>query len=250
MIPKMEQSGLGWKNRWGHRIFTFVCGLKNRLLRAAAWKPILRSLRPSLSGALGILILTSCESMDYYRGAGKFDTVVLDAGHGGYDMGGRAIFGVNEKSITLDIVERISEILIQKGYHVILTRKSDVFIPLGERTSISNRTPNSIFVSIHINWSGNRRAHGLETYYYAPNSRRLAANILQAVGCSYSTPIRGIKFARFHVLRCNLRPAVLCELGFDSNRYENGLLQHSQHRQVLAEAVAQGIIHEEKGRIP
>lgn len=196
------------------------------------------------------LILTSCKSMDYYRGTGKFNTIVLDAGHGGYDMGGRAAFGANEKTLALDIVEKINTILCSKGYHVILTRSNDTFIPLGERTAISNHILNSIFVSIHINWSGNRRIHGLETYYYLPNSRRLAGNILREIGQVYPTPIRGVKFARFHVLRYNLRPAVLCELGFDSNRSENRLLQTAHHRQLLAEAVARGIIAEAEGRIP
>ncbi|PWU10548.1 MAG: N-acetylmuramoyl-L-alanine amidase [Verrucomicrobia bacterium] len=200
---------------------------------------------------LGILILTSCEGMDYYHGTGKFNTVVLDAGHGGYDMGGRAVYGeMNEKILALDIVKRINAILCHKGYHTILTRTDDTFIPLGKRTEISNHTPNSIFVSIHINWSRNRSAHGLETFYYLPNSRRLATNILREIGQVYATPIRGVKFARFHVLRYNLRPAVLCELGFDSNRFENGLLRKAQHRQSLAEAVARGIILEAEGRIP
>ncbi len=199
---------------------------------------------------LSILFLTSCQSMDYYRGTGKFNTVVLDAGHGGHDVGGRAAFGVSEKTLALDIVEKISTILCNKGYHVILTRSDDTFVSLGERTAISHHTPNSIFISIHINWSGNRRVHGLETYYYLPNSRRLATNILREIGQVYSTPIRGVKFARFHVLHYNLRPAVLCELGFDSNRFENRLLQTAQHRQLLAEAVARGIIAEAEGRIP
>lgn len=221
MIPKMEQGGFERRTVW------LYCAL-----------------------ALGILILTSCQSLEYYRGAGKFDTILLDAGHGGYDYGGRAAFGVNEKMLTLDIVLRLAPILSRAGYHVILTRNNDEFISLGKRTAISNVTTNSIFVSIHINWSDNRRARGLETYYYAPNSQRLASNILWELSRVCATPIRGVKFAKYHVLRYNSRPAVLCELGFDSNSSENRLLQNEKHRQLLAEAVARGILQEARGRIP
>lgn len=199
---------------------------------------------------LSISLLTSCESFQYYHGAGTFHTVILDAGHGGYDVGGRPAYGIYEKDINLDIVQRLAPILRNKGYHVVLTRNSDSFIPLATRIAISNNTPNSIFISVHTNWSRNRYARGLETYYYVPNSRRLAANILRELNTVSLTSIRGVKFAKYYVLRHNLQPAVLCEVGFDSNRAENSLLQNARHRQSLAEAIAQGIVCEAQGRLP
>jgi N-acetylmuramoyl-L-alanine amidase len=91
--------------------------------------------------------------------------VVIDAGHGGHDPGASAN-GISEAELTLDVALRLSR-LLQKlpGVEVVLTRSTDVFIPLEERTAIANREGADLFLSIHANASRNLKARGVETYY-------------------------------------------------------------------------------------
>jgi N-acetylmuramoyl-L-alanine amidase len=105
--------------------------------------------------------------------------IVIDAGHGGHDPG--AMFGRNaEAAITLDIALRLEKLLLkQPGIEVVLTRRTDVFVPLQERTELANREGADLFVSIHVNASENRSARGVETYLLdfasSPDDEAIAA---------------------------------------------------------------------------
>ncbi len=200
---------------------------------------------------LACFFLSACGSFSSHRiGTGFFDTVVIDAGHGGDDRGARAVKGNHEKVLALDISQRVSRILRASGLRVVETRTGDYFVPLDKRVSISNRLRDSVFVSIHLNWARRSRASGVETFFYSPRSSRLAANIQREIVRPYGAKNRGIKPGRFYVLRKNNRPAVLVEMGFVSNSNENNSLQKSNIRQKLAEAVARGILAEKNGRVP
>lgn len=207
-------------------------------------------LRLIFVGATALLVGCAGFEGGYGSGAGRFDTVILDPGHGGHDPGARAISGSREKVLALDTSKRIARILRSRGVRVIETRASDYFVPLPRRVQISNRSGNAIFVSIHYNWSRRRGASGIEIFYFNPKSRRLAANVLKETLRAYPTINRGVKTARFHVLRNNRRPAILCELGFLSNPTDNNQVQKAAIRQRLAERVAAGILAEKAGRIP
>ncbi len=198
------------------------------------------------------VFLVGCAGFEgrYGPGAGNFDTVVLDAGHGAHDPGARAVSGSREKVLALDTSQRLAKILRRKGLRVIETRNTDVFVPLPRRVEISNRTGNSIFVSIHYNWARRRGAKGIEVFYHSDRSERLAANVLKEMLRAYPTTNRGVKTARFHVLRNNRRPAILCELGFLSNSQDNAQVQKPAVRQRLAERIAAGILAEKVGRVP
>ncbi len=191
-------------------------------------------------------LLSSCSSPfgEYGSGTGHFDTVVVDAGHGAHDRGAKAVSGSPEKVVALDTARRLAKILRSKGFHVIETRTSDYFVPLGGRVAVSNRARSAIFVSIHYNWARRSGARGLEVYYYSPRSYRLAANIKQQILKAYPTQDRGVKRNNYYVLRNNRRPAVLCELGFLSNPQDNRYAQNATYRQRLAERIAAGIIAE------
>jgi N-acetylmuramoyl-L-alanine amidase len=197
-------------------------------------------------------LLSSCASTgrNYGPGAGFFDTVVVDAGHGGHDDGARARTGSYEKTLTLDTARRLAARLRGCGFHVIETRTSDKFISLPQRVAISNRSGRAVFVSVHYNWTQRRAARGIEIYYNSRRSMRLAANILKDVLGAYRTNNRGIKSGRYHVLRNNQKPSVLCELGFVSNPKENRLLQSASVRQQLADRIAAGVVAEKAGRQP
>lgn len=198
------------------------------------------------------MVLSSCETTGgkYGPGAGVFDTVIVDAGHGGADQGAKSCHGAPEKVLTLDTARRLTAVLREHGLQVIETRQGDYSVPLCNRTAISNKSGRAVFVSIHYNWVKRSAPHGVEIYYSDIRSVRLAANILKETLGAYPTTNRGIKSRRLYVLRNNQKPAVLCELGFISSPGENRSIQSPKVRQHLAELVATGILAERAGRIP
>src|SRR5260370_38419010 len=100
----------------------------------------------------------------------SFKTVVVDAGHGGKDNGAYRKFGGAEKIATLDVAKRLARKLRESQLKIVMTRSTDVFIPLEQRVAIENEQKNSIFVSIHFNDSRRRGIHGFETYCHSANS--------------------------------------------------------------------------------
>src|SRR5213082_349838 len=108
-----------------------------------------------------------------------FSTVVVDAGHGGKDSGAYRRYGPPEKLVTLDVAERLNRNLRESELKTVMTRSSDVFIPLDERVDIENAQKNAVFVSIHFNDSRRRGIRGFETYYHSSASFDLANRIQQ-----------------------------------------------------------------------
>src|SRR5437763_1485487 len=108
---------------------------------------------------------------------GQSRTVVIDAGHGGHDRGGVPGQRISEKDKTLDVAQRLKRILQARGYRVVMTRDSDVFVALGTRVAIANSYRDAVFVSIHFNCASRVAANGIETYYYRGDSASLAASI-------------------------------------------------------------------------
>jgi N-acetylmuramoyl-L-alanine amidase len=168
-------------------------------------------------------------------------TIVIDAGHGGFDRGGVPGQRIAEKDKTLDVALRLRRILQADGYRVVMTRDRDVFIPLGTRTAIANAYRGASFVSIHFNCSSRAGANGIETYYYRSDSANLAASIHRNVVAGAPTENRGIRRRGFFVLRRTAIPSVLVECGFLTNPTEGRLAQSDSYRQQLAERIARGI---------
>jgi N-acetylmuramoyl-L-alanine amidase len=193
-------------------------------------------------------------------------TVVLDAGHGGFDQGARCLLG-NEKDFALDVVVRARDLLVKAGYNVRLTRSADVFVSLEDRAAFANRQSNSLFVSVHFNSGAREDAEGIETYSLAPRgvpstndavvslvdfqpclgNARDAENIALATAmhAALITKLgvndRGIKRARFIVLRDVNVPGVLIEGGFLSNAQDRIRVATPVYRQILAQAIVQGV---------
>ena len=96
----------------------------------------------------------------------KAPLIVIDAGHGGKDLGAKGHRGLREKDVNLAIALRLKDILKSRyKYRVILTRKNDIFIPLPGRGKIANDSNADVFISVHANAASRRGAHGIETYY-------------------------------------------------------------------------------------
>lgn len=168
--------------------------------------------------------------------------VMLDPGHGGRDPGAVGN-GLQEKEINLFISRRVQRTLEQRGYRVALTRNSDVEIDLQPRVDIAERANATIFVSIHANAISLSRpeVNGLETYYFS-SGRNLARSIQSSVLRSTDLRDRGVRQARFYVLRNTSMPAVLVETGFITGREDAARFRSTAAREQIADAIAQGII--------
>ncbi len=176
-----------------------------------------------------------------------FNTVVVDAGHGGKDNGAYRRFGGAEKIATLDVAKRLDRKLRESQLKTVMTRSTDVFISLDQRVAIENAQKNSIFVSIHFNDSRRRGIHGFETYYHAASSSELANRIQSKLTTIRNSANRGVHVANFHVLRLAMYPAVLVECGFLSNRREGGGARDSEFRELLADKIAEAIVEQRYG---
>jgi N-acetylmuramoyl-L-alanine amidase len=176
-----------------------------------------------------------------------FTTVVVDAGHGGKDAGASRRSGPPEKAATLDVAQRLNRKLRESGFRTVMTRSSDVFVPLDRRVEIGNRQDNSIFISVHFNDSGRRGIHGFETYYASPYARGLAQRIQGRLLTLPGASNRGVHTANFRVVRNALYPSVLVECGFLSNRKEGSRAGSASYRELLADKIAEAIAEERHG---
>src|SRR5438132_12352339 len=167
--------------------------------------------------------------------------VVIDAGHGGFDRGGIPGQRVAEKTMTLDVAQRLKEVLTAYGYRVVMTRDSDVFVPLGTRVAIANSYRNAIFVCIHFNAARRGSASGIETYFYSSQSLPLASAIHYYVAGGAPSSNRGVRRRGFYVLRRTTIPSVLVECGFLTNAAEANYAQSADYRQKLAEEIGRGV---------
>jgi N-acetylmuramoyl-L-alanine amidase len=198
---------------------------------------------------------------------GKVQTVVLDAGHGGHDKGQVSRYGA-EKDFALDVARKLRPILQAKGLRVIMTREGDYFVPLEVRAQIANSAHNAIFVSIHFNATNDDpNATGFEIFSFTPRGApstsdgtaaassvnvqpgsSVDAQSLALSACIYHSVLgqlreydRGIKRARFAVLRLTKVPAVLIEGGFLTDGGESKLISNKDWRAKLAGAIGVGI---------
>lgn len=167
--------------------------------------------------------------------------VAIDAGHGGRDPGAIGPTGLYEKEVVLDIALRVRELLVRGGVRVVMTRETDTFVELADRSRIARAQGATAFVSIHANASTRPAASGSETYYLTPQSLVLAQMMQEELGRIPGLANRGVRTANFQVLRENEIPAVLVEVAYLSNLDEEARLRTTAFRQRLAEAVARAV---------
>lgn len=200
------------------------------------------------------------------KNATAVKTVVLDAGHGGHDSGARGPLG-SEKDAALDVVLRAKKLLEQDGYVVRCTRTTDRFIPLEERAAFACKFTNAIFVAVHFNKSSTGGGTGLETYCLAPRgvpsmdeenlrysdfvqykghardaeNTALATTVHAALVRNLKLTDRGIKRARFVVIKNISIPGILVEGGFMSGAPDYQLIATPEYRQKMAQSIVEGI---------
>ncbi len=172
--------------------------------------------------------------------------VIIDPGHGGPDPGAIGIGGIRETDVVLDVSKIVKQLLSEKGVKVRLTRNSEIDLDLPPRVSYANRMGADIFVSIHANASRGKRRdiNGLETFYYRGWRGKLLAKRIQKhiLRVSPGSPDRGVKQAKFYVIKNTRMPAVLVEIGFLTGRLDARRLEKTIHRKRIAYAIAKGIL--------
>ena len=207
--------------------------------------------------------------------------IVVDAGHGGWDLGTVGRRGLLEKDLVLEIAQRLGMLLQSRlGADVVLTRNDDTYIPLDERAGIANQAQADLFISVHANYSDLPSARGVETYYTnffsAPNakdletredharnanaavlspaelhdkieqSRRLAASVQRSLYGTLAVQNaglrdRGVKEASYVVLTETAMPGILAEVSFVSSPTDEQKLRSDGYRERIAEALYKGI---------
>lgn len=191
--------------------------------------------------------------------------IVLDPGHGGKSIGAIGDRKVFEKKAVLDITMKTKELLSNAGISVRMTRTGDTTMDLSERTEKAVKFGADLFVSIHLNFAGNKAATGVETYVlscqgfpstvagkpenqsnpgnvYDKSNTILAYHVHRGILGSTSAEDRGIKHARFNVIRDASCPAILIECGFLSNAAEEAKIIDSEYRQKIAMGISNGIL--------
>lgn len=209
----------------------------------------------------------------YITGADPFDTVVVDAGHGGHDAGARGVYGY-EKDFALKMAFAVKASLEKRGFKVVMTRSTDEFISRTGRVAIANKTPNSIFISLHFNSAG-PTATGIETFALTPmggsaslergggyNARGLTGNQQDSENIALATAVharvvstyklidRGIKRAQWTVLTGCTRPGILFEGGFVTNGSECRLIASDTYRKALSETIGDAVVNYRKALQP
>lgn len=200
-------------------------------------------LQRSGQGTSGAPPASNHPTSDYPRIPNGRVVVAVDPGHGGGDVGAVGISGIQEAEIVLDISRQVAQILEQNGVQAVMTRQDDREIELEPRVQLAERVNASLFVSIHANAINMSRpdVNGIETYYYSSGGR-LAYTIHNSIVQATGARDRGVRQARFYVLRKTSMPAVLVETGFVTGAEDAPRLADPSYRKLMAEAIARGIL--------
>ena len=210
----------------------------------------------------------------------KITTICLDPGHGGKDPGNRVggvFFGHSEKTYTLALALELRDQLKRAGFKVILTRNKDAFVELPTRPWIANRNGADLFVSLHFNatQSGKSEVAGPETYCITPvgasssnaqgegsgsgattanrcesKSLLFAYQMQKSLMLNLNAEDRGVRRARFAVLRDAAMPAILIEGGYMTHPSEGKKIFDAAYRKQMAAAIVRGILNYQKLAAP
>ena len=224
---------------------------------------------------VGVVALAGCFALvvapdeEREKPSGALPTVVIDPGHGGRDDGAKS-GNVREKTLTLQLAQRLEDMLKARGFPVVTTRTTDVYIPLPKRSVIANRIVGpAVFVSLHFNQGGGKNTAGIETLYAddkaplenwmwigefresadvsASDERDLAADVQKALIFDTGARDRGILARHIYVTRHTHLPAILVEGGFITSPVVRDSDSYAERE---ARAIADGIQVWWRGQTP
>jgi N-acetylmuramoyl-L-alanine amidase len=198
----------------------------------------------------------------------RITTICLDPGHGGKDTGNHT-FWHSEKTYTLALALELRDQLQKAGFNIILTRSKDTYVELSDRPALANRRGADLFVSLHFNATptGKDDVEGPQTYCITPvgasstdaqgeganfgataanrcenKSLLLAYQMQKSLVQSLRVPDRGVRRARYAVLRDAMMPAILIEGGYMTHPVERKKIYDAAYRRQMAQAMVKGIL--------
>lgn len=177
--------------------------------------------------------------------------VVIDPGHGGQDLGTTSKYNptFHEKAVNLITAQVLQTYLQQMGFRTLMTRQSDLFIPLKKRSQFANDQNADLYISVHYNSAPVENAHGIEVFYYnseenkkkAAASKEMAKYVLEEVIKKTGAKSRGVKHGNLAVIRETQMPAILIEGGFFTNQDEFNKIRDPSYVRKIAWGIAQGL---------
>ena len=177
--------------------------------------------------------------------------IIIDAGHGGNDLGTFSVATpkYKEKLLNLTTASMLREYLKKLGYKTLMTRFDDRFVSLDERAQFANTNKATLFVSIHYNSAPNKEAEGIEVFYYrsdkdkvrSADSKLLAQAVNKHIIIHTDAKSRGVKHGNLAVIRETTMPAILVEGGFLTNANELNKIKDTSYQKRIAWGIAQGI---------
>lgn len=193
-------------------------------------------------------------------------TILIDPGHGGKDQGAPGVRGLLEKNITLAIARKLALRLRRHGYRVFMTRINDRDLTLKQRVAMCSSLKPDLFISIHCNAVSNRRTTGIETYAVTPqgaastsdtktvqqasagnsfnrNNYRLAFEVQKNLLVFTRGVDRGVRHARFFVIRHAVCPSILIETGFLTHPKEGLLLNNPIYQEKIVNGIFCGVLN-------
>lgn len=167
----------------------------------------------------------------------------VDPGHGGKDSGAIGPSGLKEKDVVLAVSLELEKLLKYNGFDTVITRKSDTFPELIDRSNLFNRTKCDLAISVHCNAATSPRADYIATFIQGRGGKAetLAIYVQRHLAQSTKWEDGGIRVANLHMTRETKMPAVLLELGFISNPAQEKWLRVTENQKKLAKAIAQGV---------
>ena len=176
---------------------------------------------------------------------------MIDPGHGGHDLGTTSTFdkSFHEKAVNLVTAQILQTHLQQMGFRTLMTRQSDVFVPLKKRSQFANDQNADLYVSVHYNSAPAEKAHGIEVFYFnseenkvrAAASKEMAKYVLDEVINKTAAKSRGVKHGNLAVIRETRMPAILIEGGFFTNEDEFNKIKDPAYLRKVAWGIAQGL---------
>lgn len=176
----------------------------------------------------------------------KGKVIIIDPGHGGKDVGAVGLSGVYEKDINLSVGLEMEKELKKWGAIPVMVRAQDTYAmdDLGDRVAFGLKAQGDIFVSLHSDAASNRAAKGFTIYYHSGKGLedlRLAKSVHERMKAVMQTQDRGTRSANFYVVKRNSLPAILIEMGFISNPYEEKELTNPDYQRDVVEGTVQGL---------
>jgi N-acetylmuramoyl-L-alanine amidase len=194
------------------------------------------------------LILTAIVSFAFIK-PGKSEpiqiNVVIDAGHGGHDFGATSN-SIMEKHIVQQITNKINSLNQNKNIVIHLTRNSDDFVTLSNRTTIINRLKPDLVLSLHANANPDKNKSGVELFVSKESksydtSNQIAKNLNEILSKNNTLKTTGVKNANFYILKKSEAPSVIIELGYLTNENDQKYLTDQKEQDRIAESIIEFI---------